>query len=100
MSKTDTLPYLIIIINLLYKLLSRFPSKADGFVIAQQMLDGKIKEASEFFGSYLDASVLYKRSSMSPLLIKLTLFSAYYLTVVLTQIGYISDYLHGLHFAA
>lgn len=50
MSKTNTLPYIITVIKLLYKLFSRFPSKTDRSVIAQQMLDGKIKKVSEFFG--------------------------------------------------
>jgi hypothetical protein len=49
MSTEDVLPYIMLTIRLLVKMADRFWSKTDRVIIAQQIIDGKIKDASEFF---------------------------------------------------
>ena len=48
MSKKDVLPYIMLTIHLLVKMVDRFWSKTDRAIIARQIMDGKIKDASEF----------------------------------------------------
>jgi hypothetical protein len=49
MSKKDVLPYIMLAIRLLVKMVDRFWSKTDRSIIAQQIMEGKIKDVSEFF---------------------------------------------------
>jgi len=49
MSKKDVLPYIMLTIRLLVKMVDRFWSKTDRSIIAQQIMEGKIKDVSEFF---------------------------------------------------
>ena len=49
MSKTDVLPYIILTMRVLLKLMDRFFSKIDRGIIAKQLMEGKIKDPSEFF---------------------------------------------------
>jgi hypothetical protein len=49
MSRKDVLLYIMLTIHLLVKMVDRFWSKTDRAIIAQQIMDGKIKDASEFF---------------------------------------------------
>jgi hypothetical protein len=49
MSRMDVLPYIMLTIRLILKLMDRFFSKPDRRIIAQQIMDGKIKDTSEFF---------------------------------------------------
>jgi hypothetical protein len=49
MSRVDVLPYIMLTIRLLVKMADRFWSKTDRVIIAQQIMDGKIKDALEFF---------------------------------------------------
>src|SRR5215469_7524649 len=48
MSKKDVLPYIMLTIHLLVKMVDRFWSKTDRAIIARQIMDGKIKDVSEF----------------------------------------------------
>lgn len=48
MSRKDVLPHIIMTARLLLKLMDRFFLKTDRGIIAQQILDGKINDASEF----------------------------------------------------
>jgi len=48
MSRKKVLPHIIMTARLLLKLMDRFFSKTDRGIIAQQILEGKIKDASEF----------------------------------------------------
>jgi hypothetical protein len=49
MARKDVLPYIMLTIRLLIKMVDRFWSKTDRGIVAQQIIDGKIKDASEFF---------------------------------------------------
>ena len=49
MSRVDVLPYIMLTIRLLVKMVHPFWSKTDRAIIAQQIMDGKIKDVSEFF---------------------------------------------------
>ena len=49
MSRKDVLPYIMMTVRLLLKLMDRFFSKTDRGIIAQQIMEGKIKNGTEFF---------------------------------------------------
>jgi hypothetical protein len=51
MSRRDVLPYIMVTIRLLLKLMDRFFSKTVRGIIAQQIMEGKIKDESEFLRS-------------------------------------------------